>query len=146
MAKPATRPPSDLLAAFKALEQATDIAVLLVDDGFDAVLVRVMGAFEKANNRWDAPKRPCPDGGRPTADAWDWLVSGWKLDLESISKGANISRDATRDRVGVLIQSRLIYPDGSISSHARKAITASVTQRLMAGRGKSKKKDDEKAN
>lgn len=146
MAKPATRPPSDLLAAFKALEQATDIAVLLVDDGFDAVLVRVMGAFEKANNRWAAPKRPCPDNGRPTADAWDWLVSGWKLDLESISKGANISRDATRDRVGVLIQSRLIYPDGSISSHARKAITASVTQRLMAGRGKSKKKDDEKAN
>ncbi len=147
MAKPASRPPPDLLAAFKALEQPTDIAVLLIDDGFDAVLVRVLGAFEKANNRWDAPKRLCPDAGRPTPAAWDWLVSGWLFDYESISRGADISRDQTRERIAVLVQSRLIYPDGSISSHARKAITATVRQRLQAGseRGgrKGKKNDDD---
>lgn len=148
MAKAADRPPPNLLLAFKALEQPTDIAVLLIDDGFDATLVRVLGAFEKANNRWDAPKKPCPDDGRPTPAAWAWLVAGWKFDYESITRGANISRDQVRERIQVLVQSRLIYPDGTISTHARKAITATVRVRLNAGGkgGKGKKNDDDQGS
>jgi hypothetical protein len=143
---PSDKPPLDLLAAFRALSHATDIAVLMIEDGFDALLVRVLSAFEKSQSSWSRPKKPMPDNGRPTPAAWAWLVSGWHFDYEGIALGANISRESARDRIAALVQNRLIFPDGTMSVDARKALVAAVKARLKAeagGRKKSKDKEEQ---
>ncbi len=143
------KPPQGLIEAFRAAEQPTDIGVLMSEDGFDAMLMKVISSWEKTSQRWKKPKKPCPDEARPTTDAWLWLVSGWTIDYAGIAAGAGVSRDVARLRVATLLHARLIYPDGSIAKAARNAMTAALRARLMAAGAKPKKdekKDDGKVN
>lgn len=142
-----TTPPKLLIDAFRAAEQVTDIAVLMADEGFDTVTMRVLAAWERSIPRWRRPSKPCPDAGRPTAEAWKWLTSGWSIDYATISAAAAVARDVARERCDVLVHARLIYPDGSISKPARQAMQAAVASRLVRAGGKRRdKKDDEKSN
>ncbi len=139
-----SRPPAQLLAAFRAIESIEHIGVLLIDDGFDANSIRVLTAWEHTDHRWSAPSEPCPDDGMPTATAWKWLLSGWDVDIAAIAAGSGLSRDVVRERVAVLQHARLIYPDGGIAAAARKAVTATIRERLKRGvqkKGKDEKKD-----
>lgn len=135
-----TAPPPLLIDAFRALEQPTDIGVLMDDEGFDATTMRVYSAWEKSSHVWNRPATPCPDDGRPTTAAWNWLRSGWSIDVGGIAEGAGVARETARELLTVLLRARLIYPDGSSSKHARQALTATVAMRLTkAGAGKKKK-------
>ncbi len=135
-----SRPPADLLAAFRAVESVEHIGVLLADDGFDATLIKVLSAWEHAEHWWTTPAEPCPDDGRPTAAAWRWIVSGWVIDVA----GTGLSRDVVREQMAILQHARLVYPDGNIAAAARKAVTATIRERLKRGvqkKGKDEKKD-----
>lgn len=125
-------PPPTLLAAFKAAETVEGVGAMLVDDGFDALTLRVLSAWENTEHRWSKPKKPCPDDGRPTSAAWSWLCSTWAVDYGAIAEGAGVSRDVARERVAVLLHARLIYPDGQIAKAARTARTAAIRARLKS--------------
>ncbi len=137
-----TRPPAELLAAFRATEAVEHVGVLLLDDGFDAVSIKVLTAWESSDHRWRSPAGPCPDDGRPTATAWRWLASGWVIDVATIAVGCGLSREVVRERVSILQHARLIYPDGGIAKAARQAVTATIRERLKRGVRKTRK--DEK--
>lgn len=139
------RPPVDLVRAFKSAARVTDISVLMVDDGFDPILIRVLNAWEKAEHAWKRPRTP-PPPNIASQEAWKWLTSGWAHDYYAVSVGANITRDQARELVNVLVQARLIYPDGSISEHARKAMTALIASRLRDAGGKRKKSPDDEGS
>ncbi len=135
-------PPLALLAAFRAAdEKAIEIIGVLLDgDGFDATTLRVMSAWQNSEHQWNAPKKPCPDNGRPTAAAWRWLCSGWTLDVVAIANGANVSTDTARERLTILQHARLIYPDGEVNKFAKQALGATIAQRISKAQGKDKKK------
>lgn len=139
------KPPAELLAAFRASEQARDIAVLLVDDsndkqksGFDAVSLRILASWQHSDHRWIKPKAPQPDSGMPTPKAWLWLWSGYRVDLDAVARGAGVSVALASERFQVLKHNRLIYPDGSCSRWLEAAITTHVAKRLNPDKPKRK--------
>jgi hypothetical protein len=141
-------PPALLLESFRELETLTDIAVLLVEDGFDAVTMRVLSAWEKTEHRWRRPETDQP-ADRPTVAVWEWLASGWCPDYAAIAAGADVSHEIARERFQVLMRARLIYPDGTMSEHATKALEAVVRLRLRAEGQRAKKqtaREDKKTN
>ena len=140
------KPPSSLIEAFRSLEAAEQIGVLVAEDGFDPETVRVIAAFLNIDHTWRMPSRRCPDRGRPTAAAYSWLMSGYVIDHIAIADAAGVSRQSVVERMAMLIGNRLIYPDGTINIWARKALQTEVAKRgRTQSKGKSKGKDDDKA-
>lgn len=140
------KPPAELLAAFRAAEQPKDLAVILVDEGpdrqrsgFDAITMRVLASWQHTEHRWVKPKAPMPDGGEPTTKAWNWMWSGYRADLESISVGAGVSVALAAERFAILRHNRLVYPDGTLAKWLLAALTAHVAKRLSP---KDKRKAD----
>lgn len=125
-------PPSELLAAFRALEAIEHVAVLMVDeDSWDAEAMRVLSAFQHLDHRWEPPSPKAPDGGRPTARAWNWLCSGWALNLGELASAANVSEGTARAKLAILRGNRLVYPDGGIAKAAQAALRSHVRARLI---------------
>lgn len=121
----------DLIAAFQAGEQ-NEVATVLLDeeDGFDVSALRVLAAWTTMDHRWTEPDRPCPDGGRPTARAYAWLMSGLSVDYTAIADAAGTSRATARAKMSVLLGSRLVYPDGQIAKVAKACLQASLAKRI----------------
>jgi hypothetical protein len=132
-----------LLAEFRKIERAESIAVLMANDGFDVAAMRVLSAWTHTQHLWKMPKKPCPDAGRATPASWAWLCSGWQLDFEAITEGADVARLVAVAKVELLQRNHLIYPDGQMSLHAQRALRLHVTSRLKAAAGKGKAKDKE---
>lgn len=109
---------------------------MMVTDGFDAETMRVLAAWQHQRQHWTSPSRPCPDDGRPTADAWSWLVSGWDIDVTGVAAAAGVSRMIAREKLDVLIGNHLIYPDGGMARAALSALKTHVAQRIGAGKKK----------
>lgn len=122
----------DLIAAFQASEQNEAVAVLLDEDGFDLVTIRVLNAWASSDHEWRQPTRPCPDEGRPTARAYAWLVAGMNIDYIAIADAAGVSRSQARQRLAQLLGNRLIYPDGQMAKVARAALQAAIAKRIRA--------------
>ena len=132
------RLPLELLAAFRAAETVSDIGVLLAEDGFDAITMRVFAAWQNSENRWKQPKKPPPDDGRPTATAWRFICDHWTIDIAAIAAGAGVSEHTARERIAILQHARLIYPDGEGQKFAKQALTMTIAQRLRGGKSKKK--------
>jgi len=134
----ANTPPAALIDAFRALDanNTESLAPLLVEDGFDAEAIRVLAAWPHTECPWTAPARACPDEGRPTQAAWRWLMSGLDVDVTAIADLANVSCDIAKDKLRILISSRLVYPGGDISAAGHTALRAAVAERVRAGRDK----------
>lgn len=133
---------ADLVNAFKAAEPnlakgggAEQLAVLISDDpdeGLDAEAIRVLGAWINGDHKWTKPKSPCPDGGRPTKAAYDWMVRGMNLDYVAIADAAGVTRSVARAKMAKLLGARLIYGDGTIAKAAKAAMEASIARRVRA--------------
>lgn len=130
-----------LLSEFRKLEKPTDIAVLMVNEGFDAETMRVLSAWQHTEQRWKRPKKPCPDEGRATGASWKWLRDGWSMDVAAIAIGADVSQLTATAKLELLAGSKLIYPDGTVSAAATQALLGHVSEKLRAARGKGKDKD-----
>lgn len=122
------------------------LASTLEGDGFDAATLRLLAAWQTTPHEWKQPKAPCPDGGNPTPAAWAWLWSGIELDAVALADAANVSQSTARTRMRMLIATRLVFPDGTISDHAKRAMRAAVASRLPKPKQKEKgeKEKDEK--
>lgn len=124
--------PLALIAAFRAAEKAEHLGTVLSEDGFDADAMRVLSATQQVEPSWVAPRRPCPDDGRPTAAAWAWLMSGWDPDFVELAQASGVSVPIARKKWSMLASSRLIYPDGSMTKWALAALKRHVITRLGA--------------
>lgn len=136
----------DLIAAFKTTERPEAAAVLLrEEDGFDNEALRVLSAWTALEHAWKMPDESCPDNGRPTVKAWNWLMSGLDVDHVSIADAAAVSLSTARVKLRSLLVSRLIYPDGTIAKIAAGTIAASLGKRLEKKKesGKKKRRDDD---
>lgn len=142
--------PRDIVEAFRveADRDVESIAVLLVDDGFEVGIMRVLASWPKLDHGWRKPKRPCPDDGKPTAAAWSWLVSGLELDYDAIASAAGVSRSVAREKVAVLLGNRLCLPDGTISKMASRSLQehARVALGLKVPKVERPKPVDDKTN
>lgn len=142
-------PPSVLIDAFKAIDEIHAIAVLMVNDGFDADAMRVLAAIPTVSQTWEPPTRALPDDGRPTTAAWLWLLEGWSVDIEDLARSADVTRQTARQKLAVIQKARLAYPDGTMSKGAQGALRAHVAARLIGnagGKRRKKKTDDEETN
>lgn len=141
------KPPSDLLSAFKKLETPNQMAILMVDDDFDAELMRVLAVWPNLVLEWSMPEKVCPDSGKPTPRAWAWLISGLELDYVAIADAAGLSRTSARIKVDMLIGAQLVYPDGEINQWASGAMQEALKARLgMRDKKKTAKKPADEAN
>jgi hypothetical protein len=133
------KPPEELVAAFRALvDKASEgIAMLLVDNGFDAATMRVLAAWPHLEHGWEQPKRPCPSS-MPTPAAWRWLVSGHRYEAQQLADAAGVTIAIARAKATMLLGARLALPDGTITSSASAALAAHARRALGL---KSKAKD-----
>lgn len=122
----------DLIAAFQASEQNESAAILIDDEGFDFVTIRVLTAWWNSDHDWVEPTRPCPDDGQPTARAYAWLMSGASIDYVAIADAAGVSRAQARQRMAQLLGNRLIYPDGQMAKVAKASMQATIAKRVRA--------------
>ena len=83
----------------------------------------------------------------PSAAAWSWLMSGWEPDLVQLATTAGVSVPTARKKWLMLANSRLIYPDGSMTKWALAALKKHVAKRLGAtGKRKDKPGGGDDAN
>ncbi len=137
LSDPVAKPPQQLIEAFRAVELAEHTAALMIEEGFDAEAMRVLAAFQHAEQLWSQPKKPCPTV-MPTPGAWAWLVSGWTVDFFELSRAAGVSEATARGKLDMLRGNHLIYPDGTMSKWATAALRSHVANRISGG-GKKKR-------
>ncbi len=133
----------DVLAVFRALEANEDAIPILGND--DAM--KVLAAWMKTDQAWQKPRRKQPVITATNHNlAWQWVVSGWTLDVDGVARGANVSPRVAAYQLEVLVSNRLIYPDGSISKGARAAMSIHVAQKLGIKQQKPRQPKEPKAD
>lgn len=117
----------DALAVFRAMETNEDAIPILGNE--DAM--RVLSSWTKTDQVWSKPRRKLPELTHANhSRVWQWIVSGWTIDVNEVARGANVSPRVAAQQLEVLTTNRLIYPDGSMSKGARAALNIYVAQKL----------------
>jgi hypothetical protein len=110
-----------LLDAIRVHEAKEDVLLILGD----AHACRVLVAWSKTDPKWRRPSRIAPPVTATTiARAWAWIVRGWTIDHENIAVIAGVSEARAQEKIDQLVGGRLIYPDGSMSAPAHRALEA----------------------
>jgi len=113
---------------FKGEELVEDITVLFSKDqaAYAESLRKIVSAWPKIKLERTPAKKPCPDDeyGR-----WIWLWDQVSYDLEEIKKITGV-RMAVEALTKILIGNRIIYPDGTISGWAGKALKQFLKSQL----------------
>ena len=130
-------PPADLIAAFVAAESVDQLAVLVVDDGFDLEAIRIIGAWMRADFEWSPPLAPCPDGGRPTRRAYAWLVEGIAVDVQTLAFAAGVPVSVARMKLAQLYGAQLLYPGGKVTKTVQGAVQNTIAKRVKPNRRES---------
>lgn len=126
----------DALAVFRGLESVEDAIIILDDE--DAL--RVMVAWKKLDHSWTrpGPRMPQPIAGK-LGRLWTWVVQGWDIDVDKVSKLVGLPWTTTHDKIEMLVGNRLIYPDGSTSKYAQTALMRYTSEKLGMGKKKEPK-------
>lgn len=121
-------PPKTLADALKwfAGDPADNGVVVIGDDDATRVLI----AFRNTEHAWRMPKKLPPGENSSLVAKWKWLTSTWRFDVESIAKATALAEETVEIKLDVLLQNRLIYPDGSIARGALTALQANAHMKL----------------
>jgi hypothetical protein len=130
----------DRVAPYRAA--ATSDALAAIID--DTIAVRFLAAWRMIPTEWTAPKRDMPSDA---AERWRWLWHGVKWDRIAVARAARIAEATANVYAHVCATAQLIYPDGTISTHAAdyvRAFTAARYPKRMPGRRRvvGKKQDN----
>lgn len=132
---------SVLIRTFKTAEPNLNdgdfrqLGVLISDDpdaGLDPEAIRVLSAWMMGEHRWTPPRSPCPDEGRATKAAYDWMVRGMNIDYVAIADAAGVTRSVARAKLGKLLGARMLYADGTVAKAAKVALEAGIAKRVKA--------------
>lgn len=114
------------IAKFKAQEQPEDVLPLVGKDETAARLRRLVLAWGKIGvERTGAPE--APNAGE--RELWRWLWEQVVWDDDELRQISGV-RGATAESMDILIGNRIIYPDGTISVFASKALKQIMKSQL----------------
>lgn len=108
----------DILNKFKTSEQMEDILPITGKDAEAERLRKILIAWRKIEIKKTPTKTKPPED---EIALWNWLWKNVSFDEEQLKSIAGI-RGNIQDSMNVLIGNRLIYPDGTISVFASKAL------------------------
>ncbi len=137
---------ASLLATFRGVETNETSLVILGDDE----AIRVLIAWTNVDDEWRAPaSRPPSATAGKLGRLWTWIVSGWEVDANKVSRLAGVTKMVAHAKLEVLIGNRLIYPDGQMAKGARTALSAhaaiklGIRQKAATPKMPKRAKDDE---
>jgi hypothetical protein len=109
------------LAEFKSQENPE--AVLLVADAPDLIHMTVAWASTISRRRAKLTKPPVKGG---TNAWWDWLWQNTEYSLPELVRKSDLSEFEVERRLRLLIENRIIYPDGTVNSFVQRFLRAKV--------------------
>ena len=125
------------LAEFKGQENPE--AVLLVADEPD--LIRMTVAWANTGTRWRA-KLTKPPLERGAHRWWDWLWQNTEYALPELARKSDLSEFEVERRLRLLIENRIIYPDGTVNSFVQRFLRAKVLKLFQPKRQPASAKKD----
>lgn len=122
----------EYLSEFRVSESIIGLAVI----ADDPLARKVLSAWLTYPNipPWRAPRQKRPTDRRQLW-TWLWLTAWEKLDLEVFAAACGTTDDVLEQKLHMLINARLIYPDGTISKRAEQMIQAQIASVLPKPRG-----------
>jgi len=137
-----TKDPKEILESFRDEDELADAHPLLGNRKLSS-LVHI---WSKARVEWNPPKE-IEDVPVIPADRWEllWSFSNWSM--EELSVTSNLTLTETGEIFLRARTLRLIYPDGTVSNHARIVLGIRVSQEMKKlekkrGRPPKVKKED----
>lgn len=129
----------EVLKAFKLKESAEDIIPILVNEDIQKLIV----AWPKIVMKRGGIKDRCPDS---LNERWQWLWKHVSWCEKELQEASGVPEAKVRRLLNQAKGNRLIYPDGSVSSHASKylanlslAANARLKTELLTALGKMQK-------
>ena len=112
-----TKQLDDLLSGHRDAEDDRDSQIVIGDDE----ATRVLAAWSRISTKWKKPS------GKPPADEhqrWLWLWMGASYDLQQLTQATRLTERQAVSALRACVLARLVYPDGTISDPATKAVDA----------------------
>ncbi len=125
------------LAEFKGQENPE--AVLLVADAPDLIRMTVAWANTGTRRRARLTKPPL-ERGAPRW--WDWLWQNTEYALPELARKSDLSEFEVERRLRLLIENRIIYPDGTVNSFVQRFLRAKVLKLFQPKRQPTSAKKD----
>jgi hypothetical protein len=122
---------AELLEGFRATEEPC--AVMLVAD--DPLARRVLAAWVHYPAVAVVPDEDPPADERARW-RWAWEPSWEALDLEELARAVGLPAAELESKLHVMINARLMYPDGTIAKLARSVLHQAAAAMLKATRKK----------
>ena len=94
---------------------------------------KVLSTWSMMPSTWSHPRTPAPKDKRAL---WDWVWEGVSIDWFEFSVRAGITVSRLQRLFAPLRANRLVYPDGSLPSHASSFLKAEVLKALKKGQEK----------
>lgn len=117
-----------LLEPFRDNEREDQLAGVV--DNPDAI--RTLAAWRSVRWTWTAKKGAEPED---LGERWLWIWQGGRFDLEALSASAGRGQAVVELVLGVLVNARVVYPDGTVTAHAQQLIEAHVKQKYPTRKG-----------
>ena len=117
----------EAIEKFRAMEQVEDVMQLVGKEPQQELLRKIVVAWPKVRiNRAPTKTKPPEDGFA----LWDWLWTQVVIDTEKIAGIAGSGQGTTEKNINLLRGNRIIYPDGTVSSFATKALRQLMKSQL----------------
>ncbi len=116
-----------LLAGFRKLEKREDLAGV-VDD---PVAIRFLAAWQRQVPTWKRSRAKQPT---ELGLLWVWVWAGVRYDRAALGIAAKINESTAELYLRSCVSARIVYPDGTISTPAKRLIAAHVKNRFPGAR------------
>ncbi len=117
---------SAALEYFRAAEDPASLLLLNDDKDLTAILVAWSSAFIRQHSK----KNTIANNDAHTQ--WQELWSLYSIDIEALAAATGLSSALLPPAIIKLVNARLLYPDGSISTYAKNFLRAQVAKTLKA--------------
>ena len=114
----------DLLAPYIA-DERPEQATAVVGDA-DAIKLIAAWAYYPFET-WTYPKGKRTDNDR---ERWKWIWDGLVMYPDDLAEAAGISTHVVKAKLRVLLNSRLVYPNGNVARAARGVMHAYITKHV----------------
>lgn len=117
----------EAIKKFRAMEQIEDVMQLVGKDPQQEILRKIVVAWPKVRiNRTTTKIKPPGD----EFGLWDWLWTQVIIDTEKIAGIVGSGQGTTEKNINLLRGNRIVYPDGTVSSFATKALRQMMKSQL----------------
>ena len=116
----------EALAVFKGKEQPEDVLPLVGKADLSDELRKITLAWQKMKIERRKPEGKAPEQEKAL---WDWLWEQADYDIEELQRISGVSRKLSY-HIEILSGNRIIYPDGTITTFASKALKQYMKKEL----------------